>query len=203
MFRLRLGAGTYNRLFYRCAFLFHQLQLRSRLRFLFFLKTRLLAPTVFFLPALFEESQFLPQRSSSPTSRWTAAANAVNGHSNVLEDDCPRPWGTANFVDSELRNVDAPPLCRSLKRDDRFAARNAIMDEQTEAGLPGPGHKLAATGLNPAAWEILAAAHYLHIYILNARLLPRGPILGDPLLPFRDTNRRNLCCNQPIPHATR
>ena len=137
----------------------------------------------------------------SPMSRWTKAPNAVN--SNVPEDDCSRPWGTANFVDFELPNVDAPPLCRSLKRDDRFAARNAIMDEQTEAGLPGPGHKLAATGLNPAAWEILAAAHYLHIYILNARLLPRGPILGDPLLPFRDTNRRNLCCNQPIPHATR
>lgn len=49
------------------------------------------------------------------------------------------------------------------------------MDDQTVAGLPGPCHKLTATGWSPAAWEILAAHSALFTYLYIKRLL-YGPV---------------------------
>lgn len=56
-------------------------------------------------------------------------------------------------------------MLESLKRDDRFAARNTIMDDQTEAGLPGPCHKLAATGrFRPCERYSRQSIIYIFIY---------------------------------------
>jgi len=60
------------------------------------------------------------------------------------------------------------------------------MDDQTMAGLPGPCHKLTATGWSwPHKRYSQHTVHYLHIYILNVCYGPMHEILL-----FR--TRRNL-----------
>lgn len=66
------------------------------------------------------------------------------------------------------------------------------MDDQTMAGLPGPCHKLTATGWSwPHKRYSQHTVHYLHIYILNVCYGPMHEIPLFRLGEIRVSPRKN------------